>query len=101
MKFDLIYFFVEIIHFGFIKNVNFTLKKSPIITYIEKDENYINQCLFINISIDILMEQKDKKIEDLRGLLAVAKNKIEELKNKNLDKDKEIVDLKVSFQKSI
>ena len=46
------------------------------------------------------MEEKDKKIGELRNLLSLAKNKIEELKNTLVLRDKEIAELKTTYEKS-
>ena len=47
------------------------------------------------------MDEKDKKIGELRNLLSLAKNKIEELKTNLQAKDKEIAEIKASSEKSI
>lgn len=47
------------------------------------------------------MDEKDKKIGELRNLLSLAKNKIEELKTNLQAKDKEIAEIKTSSEKSI
>lgn len=46
------------------------------------------------------MEEKDKKISELRNLLSLAKGKIDELKGFLIQRDKEIADLKLSNDKS-
>ena len=47
------------------------------------------------------MEEKDKKIGELRNLLSLAKNKIEELKATLISRDKEIIELRASYDKSL